>query len=116
MGSEKKPSTVAPANVEVQVALEESAKDAKSASCASKIIEEEAQPKGHLVVFVCSDEFEIACGCAICYSVFVICLQTDAVDAPFFIQFSERLSNPAGHLYSLVSWSCGGVDHAATEH
>lgn len=91
MGSEKKPSTVAPANVEVQVALEESAKDAKSASCASKIIEEEAQPKGHLVVFVCSDEFEIACGCAICYSVFVICLQTDAVDAPFFIQFSESL-------------------------
>lgn len=90
MGSEKKPSTVAPANVEVQVALE-SAKDAKSASCASKIIEEEAQPKGHLVVFVCSDEFEIACGCAICYSVFVICLQTDAVDAPFFIQFSESL-------------------------
>lgn len=88
MGSEKKPSTVAPANVEVKVALEEElAKDAKSAS---KIIEE-AQPKGHLAVFVCSDEFEIACGCAICYSVFVICLQTDGVDAPFFIQFSESL-------------------------
>ncbi|CAE7238755.1 CPK13 [Symbiodinium pilosum] len=41
--------------------------------------------------FVCSDEFEIACGCAICYSVFVICLQTDSVDWPFIIQFSESL-------------------------
>ena len=39
-----------------------------------------------------SGEFEIACGCCICYSVFVICLQTDGVDAPFFIQFSESFA------------------------
>ena len=63
---------------------------------------QEAQPKGHLAVrslatcyecslgkllrhdatgtdlqvFVCSDEFEIACGCAICYSVFAAPLAT----------------------------------------
>lgn len=69
------------------VAQEVEAKD-DAAAAVTHVEESEAGP---LKVFVCSDEFEIACGCAICFSVFVICLQTDSVDLPFLIQFSESM-------------------------
>eukprot|EP00913_Durusdinium_trenchii_P022647 g21270.t1 len=77
----------------VEVALQDSEKP-REKSLAETTNEhtqksEDRGKKGALTVFVCSQEFEIACGCAIFYSVVVICLQTDAVDAPFFIQFSE---------------------------
>mmetsp|Transcript_32094 Transcript_32094/g.75000 ORF Transcript_32094/g.75000 Transcript_32094/m.75000 type:complete len:564 (+) Transcript_32094:108-1799(+) len=77
-------SAVVPADA---VAQEVEAKD-DAAAAVTHVEESEAGP---LKVFVCSDEFEIACGCAICFSVFVICLQTDSVDLPFLIQFSESM-------------------------
>ncbi|CAE7031831.1 BCS1 [Symbiodinium sp. CCMP2592] len=77
-------SAVIPADA---VAQEVEAKD----DAAGAVTHEEESEAGPLKVFVCSDEFEIACGCAICFSVFVICLQTDSVDLPFLIQFSESM-------------------------
>lgn len=88
---DRNPSSVAPEHVEVALQDSEKPREKSLAETTNEHTQksEEEEKKGALTVFVCSQEFEIACGCAIFYSVVVICLQTDAVDAPFFIQFSE---------------------------
>eukprot|EP00439_Symbiodinium_sp_Y106_P037644 s4385_g4.t1 len=93
-------SAVVPADA---VAQEVEAKD-DAAAAVTHVEESEAGP---LKVFVCSDEFEIACGCAICFSVFVICLQTDSVDLPFLIQFSESMVTA----FFLLEWCLRDSEH-----